>query len=110
MHREDSPVSFSPFDQCPKGRPNRAEIDRDALTWRDLDRSSSERRNTTLLQHRRRLGGTIKVDFDNLLPSLRFRIAIDPAHEACRSRGERKDILPTLAMASATKMRPSFAV
>jgi hypothetical protein len=70
----------------------------------------AEHRNATLLQHRRGVGGTVKIDFDNLLSPLRFWILVSPAHESGRSRRERKDVLSAFAVASATKVRPSFAV
>jgi hypothetical protein len=92
------------------GAPYMAEIDRDAFTGRELDRGMAEHRNATLLRHRSGVSRTVKVDFDNLLSPLRFRILVSPAHESGRGRWERKDVLSAFAVASATKMRPNFAV
>src|SRR5208283_4426840 len=110
MHREHGSVSLPPFDQCPKGKSYVAEIDRYALTGAELDRSMAERRNATFLQHSRCVGGTVKINLDNLLSPLRFRIVASPAHKTGRGRREHKDVLSTFAMPSATKVRPSFAV
>ena len=73
MHREDGSIILSPFDERPEGRSNMTEIDRYAFAGRDFDRRMAERRDSTRLQDRGGVGGTVKVDLDNLPSALRFR-------------------------------------
>ena len=109
MDREDGSIILSPLDEGSERRAHPAEVDRNAFSQGEPHGSVAERRNPVALQHRRRLGRAVEVEFDDLRALLRLRIA-SPADEAGRDRRKGKNVLSTLAVMRPAKMAPGLIV
>src|SRR5258708_8349241 len=83
-----------------------AEVDRDALPGKELDRGIAERPNAPIFFHRRCVGGVVKVDLDNLESSLWLRVVTGKPHESGGNGRERKNIFPALPLPTSTNKCP----